>query len=107
MGKVVDGANDAFQKNGIGNQMLRKAGEIGHGFGDAYDIAGNVALGAGTALDLVAPEFGIPLQALGGAMKVASPVVHKIGSVAEKTADTIEKPKKDLNPAKDINNIFF
>lgn len=107
LGKTKDAFDEGFKKGGIGNEILRKAGDIGHQIGDAYDLGGNLLLTGGTALDLVAPEFGVPLQAIGGAMKIASPVVHKISSISEKAADTIEKPKKDFNPTKDINDIIF
>ena len=108
MGKTKDTFDEAFKKDGVGNQILRKAGEIGHQIGDAYDLGGNIALAGGTALDLAGmPEFGVPLQAIGGALKVAAPIVHKGSSMAEKTASVIEKPKKDFNPVKDINNIIF
>jgi hypothetical protein len=109
MGKVKDEGTTYFGKNGKGNQMLRKAGEISNKFGEVYGTAGTVGMGAGLALDAIGlPEFGLPINAVSGALLTAGAMSKKGGTMLNNTADLIEKPKKDRGSDEiEASRLFF
>ena len=106
--KTKDTFDDAFKKDGVGNQFLGKFGDASHQVGDAYDGIGNLlAVGAGGAGLLGQPEFAIPLAGASAVFKGAGVGMNKIGDVSHKTRDVIEKPKKDLKWNQDVPQIFY
>jgi hypothetical protein len=100
LGKIKNGADEAFQKGGIGNQILRKAGDIGNTIAPIFNSLGDGALTASAFL----PEFAPILGPIGIGFKGGGGVAGVIGKLP-KVADTIEKDKKDLSPD-DFTNIF-
>ena len=109
MGKIKDAGTDAFGKNGVGNFILRKGGEIGNKIGDVYNTVGTAGLIGGTALDAVGlPEFGVPIQAVSGALMGAGAITKKGSQLLNNTADLIEKPKKDRgDDGKEATKLLF
>ena len=108
MGKINNWGQNAFKKGGDGLNIMRKAGDIGNQIGDYYDIGGDGALMLGTGLDVMGmPEFGVPLQVLGGELKLAASIAHYGGRKLHEGADFIEKPKKDKKLEKDIPTLIF
>jgi hypothetical protein len=108
MGKIKTDADNAFQKGGAGNNILRKIGDVSERVGDAEQMAGNAMMAGGTALSFMgAPHIGVPLGIVGGALSTTGTIVKKGGSISTKTAQTIEKPKKNFDPKWDVPKIFF
>lgn len=106
MGKTKDVLDDAFQKGGVGNTFLRKAGDTMKTVAGVYDDIGNAVTTVGGGLTAVGlPEFGVPIGLAGGVFKTASPILHTIGDKTNRTADVIEAPKSDLG--KNIPDLIF
>jgi hypothetical protein len=101
LGKIKDGTDEAFKKGGIGNQILRKAGDIGNTIAPIFDSLGDGALTASAFL----PEFSPILAPIGIGLKGGGAVAGSVIGKLPKVADTIEKDKKDLR-VDDFTNIF-
>jgi hypothetical protein len=106
--KTKDTFDEAFKKDGAGNQFLGKFGDVSNTIGDAYDGIGNMlAVGAGGATMLGQPELAIPLASGSAVFKGSGVAMKKIGDASHKTRDVIEKPKKDFKWNEDVPNIFY
>jgi hypothetical protein len=106
LGKVKDGVDNAFQKGGAGNEFLRKVGSGISDVGNITNTIGDVANTVSGGLNMVGlPEFGVPIGMLGSGLKVASPILNKIGDKTNQTVDVIEAPKSDLG--KNLPNLIF
>jgi hypothetical protein len=100
--KIETGTQEAFKKDGIGNQILRKAGDIAGTVAPVLDGLGNGAL----TLSALQPELAPVLAPVGLGLKGGGQVGDVLGKKLPQVADTIEKPRRDLK-AKDITETIF